>query len=171
MEKAELLEVLEDERQELLEMLEDLPDALLLEPGVQGEWSIRDILAHLGAWEGQLVTLLFQAMQGIPRPTTAHFGKETDDEVNQRWHLAGKDRPLEMVWQDWLGTRKQVIRRVSEMSETDLNDPKRFPWQNNVPLYQWVLDSTVLHEEEHADAIREWLEEHDQPPAGSNGKK
>lgn len=167
MKKTELLEALEEERAELQEMLEDLPDEALLAPGVTGDWSIKDILNHLTFWEGQVVTLIFQAQHGMPKPSTAHFGKESVDAVNQRWYEEGKDRPLEMVWKDWLGVRKQMIRRVSDLTDQDLNDPQRFPWQKGVPLYQWILNDSIDHEEEHGDAIREWLEAYD--GGGSNG--
>jgi hypothetical protein len=166
MEKTELLEALEDGHQELLEMLQDLPDEMMLQPGVCGDWSIKDILAHLTYWEGQVVTLLFQAQRGVEKPTTAHFGKETVDELNQRWYLTGKERPLDIIWQDWQGVRKQTLRRVTDMSQKDLNDVQRYPWLKGVPLFQWILNDTVDHEEEHADQIREWLDLHDKPEEG-----
>jgi hypothetical protein len=169
MDKTELLETLEDGRQEMIEMLENLPDEVLLEPGVVGEWTIKDILAHLTYWEGQTVTLLFQAKSGMPKPTTAHFGKETVDVLNQRWYEAGKERSLEMVWQDWTGVRKQMIRRVTEFTDKDLNDSQRFPWLNGVPLYRWIMNDSVEHEEEHADQIREWLDQRDESLGQSNG--
>src|SRR5512147_3054459 len=100
MDKTELLEALEDGRQEMIEMLGDLPDEVLLARGVVGEWTIKDILAHLTYWEGQIVTLLFQAKSGMPKPTTAHFGKLTVDELNKHWYESGKERSLDMVWQD-----------------------------------------------------------------------
>ncbi len=161
MNKTELLEVLEDGHSELIEMLEDLPEDMLTRPGVVGDWSIKDILGHLTQWEGQIVTLLFQAQRGVNPPTTAHFGNENVDDVNYRWAEAGKERSLEAVWQDWLNVRKQTIRRVSEMSETDLTDQNRYPWLKGVPLFQWVLNDSVDHEEEHGDHIREWLDQQD----------
>lgn len=167
MEKTELLEALEDGHQELLEMLQDLPEEMMLQPGVCGDWSIKDILAHLTYWEGQVVTLLFQAQRGVEKPTTAHFSKETVDELNQRWYLTGKERPLEIIWQDWQGVRKQTLRRVTDMSQKDLNDVHRYPWLKGVPLFQWILNDTVDHEDEHADQIREWLDLHDKPEEGS----
>lgn len=171
MDKSELLEALEDSHQEMLEMLEDVPDEALLAPGVVGDWSIKDILAHLTYWEGQIVTLLFQAQHGVPKPTTVHFspGTETVDEVNRRWYESGKDRPLEMIWQDWEGVRKQTVRRVSDFSDKDLNDPERFTWLGGTPLYQWILNDSIEHEGEHADQIREWLEQRDSGASQNNG--
>ncbi len=167
--KKELLETLEDSRQEMLEMLEDLPDEALVQPGVTGEWSIKDILAHLTYWEGQIVTLIFQVQRGMAKPSTAHFSPEPVDAVNQRWYESGKDRPLEMIWQDWVSVRKQTIRRVNELSETDLSDPKKYAWSKGKPLCEWILGDTVEHEEEHGDAIREWLDARDSGVESKNG--
>ncbi len=167
MKKTELLEALEDSHQEMIEMLEDLPDELMIKPGINGSWSIKDILAHLAYWEGQTVTLLFQASKGVSKPTTVHFSKEKVDEINQRWYETSRERSLDQVWQDWIGVRKQMIRRVSEFSEQDLNDLRRFPWQKSTPLWQWIANDSYEHEEVHADAIREWLDQNDS--ASSNG--
>jgi len=167
MNKSELLEALEDTHQELVEMLEDLPEATMLEPGVAGSWSIKDILAHLTYWEGQTVTLLFQAKSGMPKPSTAHFSQESVDTLNERWHQQGQGRGLEIVWSDFVGVRKQTIRRVSAFTDRDLQDPKRFPWLDDRPLWMWVVNDTIEHEEEHADAIREWLDQRENRTNGS----
>jgi hypothetical protein len=167
MTKTELVEALEDGHAEMVEMLEDLPEASMLEPGVIGNWSIKDILYHLSMWEGQLVTLLFQVSRGMENPTTLHFGEETVEEINQRWFSAGQRRPLDLVWQDWVSVRKQTLRRVSDIPETDLTNPNKFGWLKGEPLLQWIADDTIEHEEEHGDAIREWLDRRD--AIGSDG--
>jgi len=167
MTKTELIEALEDGQAEMVEMLEDLPEASMLEPGVIGNWSIKDILNHLSMWEGQLITLLFQVSRGMEKPTTLHFGKETMEEINQRWYAASQDRSLDLIWQDWVSVRKQTLRRVSEISEADLIDPKKFHWQKGVPLWQWIANDTIEHEDEHGDAIRDWLDRRD--AIGSDG--
>ncbi len=167
MDKIELLETLEDERLEAVDLLEGLSDEVMLEPGVEGQWSIKDILAHLTAWEGQTVTLLFQAQQGNRKPTTVHFGDEQVDTLNQRWYELSKDRPLDMVWNDFLSVRKQTIRRVSEMSDKDLNDQNRYSWLKGVALIDLIINDTIEHEAEHFDVIREWLEQRDAKNNGS----
>jgi hypothetical protein len=169
MNKAELLEALATQRNTMTQLLEDLPDETLLEPGVMGDWSIKDILGHLTHWEGQMVTLLFQVSQGISKPTTAHFGPDQLNVLNQRWYEAGKDRSLDMVWQDWVNVRKQVIRRVSEIQEKDLSNPRQFAWLKGKPLMQWILDETVEHEKEHLHHIQDWLITRNYP-SRENGK-
>ncbi len=161
MEKEELIQALEDGQQEMVDLLEGLPDEAMLEPGVIGNWSIKDMLAHLTFWEGQAVAVLFQIQQSDQKPSAAFFGKETTDQVNTRIHEVNNSRPLESIWTDFLGVRKQTIRRVNEVSDDALNNPTRFPWTNGLPLYELVLDNSVSHADEHSEALLNWLEEFD----------
>ena len=64
MDKAELLEALEDGRQEMVEMLEDLADEVMVKPGVSGSWSIKDILAHVSTWEAESLEHLPGYLEG-----------------------------------------------------------------------------------------------------------
>jgi len=49
--KRELLSALTDERAHLSAMLARLDDSQMVTPGVQGNWSVKDILAHMSAWD------------------------------------------------------------------------------------------------------------------------
>ena len=159
MKKKQLVQKIEASWYSFEQSYAGLSSEQMLMPGVTGGWSIKDILAHMTQWEGQTVTLLFQANQSDRKPTTTHFGKETVDEINQRWYEASRERALDLIWQDWIGVRKQMIRRVADFSDKDLNDAQRYPWLNGTPLWQVIADNTFDHEDEHADAIREWLEQ------------
>ena len=49
--KSDLLAVIDSERTQLESLLKGLNDAQICKPGVEGPWSIKDILAHTAAWE------------------------------------------------------------------------------------------------------------------------
>lgn len=155
MNKEELLAALEHSRVEFLKSIEGLPDEKLLEPGVVGEWSVKDILAHLSRWEAELVTLLFQAEKGLTPATALNTGMPFDEQ-NAKWHAQTKDRPLERVWADFDGVRKQTIRRVGSFSDRDLTDPQRFEWLKGTPLVDWITGDSTEHDAEHSAQIREW---------------
>jgi hypothetical protein len=53
-----------------------LSDSQILEPGVQGRWSVRDILAHVTTWEEEALTISRSSWRearrrDIPRRTAA----------------------------------------------------------------------------------------------------
>lgn len=155
MEKEELLEELKESREKTLGLLDDLPDEALEEPGVLGNWSIKDILAHLTSWEAELIKLLWQASQG-QKPSSAHFSGRTVDQLNAQWFKENKNRPLERVLADFTAVRKQTLRRLENFSNKDLNNPDRFLWLKGKPLWEWVAEDTFRHEEEHRGQIRRW---------------
>ena len=64
MNKEEIFEQLDQTRERLLVALEPLPDEAFLQPGVMDSWTMADILAHLTAWESELVTSLQRIKQG-----------------------------------------------------------------------------------------------------------
>src|SRR5512147_2859948 len=98
MNKQELIEALEDGRESFLDLLEGISDEEMLEPGVAGEWSVKDILSHLSRWEAELIKLLWQAKNG-QEPASELIMQLVSpfDEVNRRWREADKDRPLPQV--------------------------------------------------------------------------
>src|SRR5437899_11422169 len=76
-----------DRRQQLLKRLDKawcvfkdsyagLSDADLLEPGVTGAWSVRDIIAHVTTWEEEALRHLPLVLMGKrpPRYSVTHSG-------------------------------------------------------------------------------------------------
>lgn len=155
MEKDEIIDKLEDEREKFLEAIDGLSDEAMQEPGVVGEWSVKDILAHLNAWEAELVKLLWQAGQGL-KPSTVHFSDMSVDERNAEWFEGGRARPLELALSDFIAVRKQTIRRVEGFNDRQLNDPAHFAWSKNYPLWEWIENDSYGHEAEHTAQIMEW---------------
>jgi uncharacterized damage-inducible protein DinB len=156
MDKREIIAALEDSREEFLEALEELPREMLLEPGVNGEWTLKDLLAHLTMWEAEQIKLLWQTSQGM-RPTTIHISGISDDQANEQWYQLNRERPLERVLEDFYGIRAQTIRRVQSFKDEDLTNPRRYPWLKNRPLWKWIAEDTFEHEAEHLSQVRDWL--------------
>lgn len=155
MNKEEILEALEDQRENFLDVIDGLSEQATLEQGVVGDWSVKDLIAHLSLWEAELVKMLWQVQQS-QRPTSAHFGQIPVDELNETWHKEFLNRPLDRILADFHAVRRQTARRVDAFSTKDLNDPARFPWLKGRPLWEWVASDSFEHEAEHAAQIREW---------------
>ena len=155
MKRVEVIEALEKGRQTLMEAVKGLGDEALVEPGVVDQWSIKDLLFHMTMWEAEEVKLLWQASQE-QTPSTIHFSGMSMDEINAAWSAEGKDRELELVWEDFHGVRKQTLRRLSAFTDKDLEDIGRYPWLKEHPLWKWIAEDTFLHEEEHAEQIKKW---------------
>lgn len=156
MNKAQIIQTLEDSRESVLAYLEQLDDKQLLKPGTIESWSVKDLLVHLTLWEAQLITLLFQARRG-QKPNTIHFSNLSDDEINARWYRENKDRDLELVLDDFYGVRPQTIRRVKEFSERDLFEADRYAWAKDHALWEWIASNSYEHEQEHLPALQRYV--------------
>lgn len=158
MTKDEIFDALEDERENFLDAIDGLSDEELQLPGVVGEWSVKDIMIHLSAWEAEMVKLLWQAKQGQP-PSNPDWTEELVDQLNQEWFEAYHARQLDRVMADFIAVRKQTSRRVEVFTDKDLNDPQRFSWLKGRPLWVWVAQDSFEHEAEHTAQIRAWRDE------------
>lgn len=159
MNKPELLTALRKSHEDFLQAIEGLTEEEMNEPGVNGDWSVKDILSHLTRWEAELVKLLWQTSQGItPSGLAISATSEEVDELNARWVQEDRERSLSQVLEDLHGVRKQTIRRVEALSEEDLTDAKRYAWLGEVPLWKWIAIESYEHEAEHLSQIQAWRE-------------
>jgi len=156
MTKKELLIRIEASHEQFLDSIDGLSDTALTMSGVNAEWSVKDVLAHLSRWEAELVKLLWQVQQGN-RPTTLHFDNSTNvDQINDQWFKEAQGRPLVKVLEDFHAVHNQTLLRLEGFSENDLSDRKRFPGLMDRPLLDFISGDTYEHEEEHIQQILTW---------------
>jgi len=155
MEKKEIIEKLKNSRAAFLDAIDGLSDDAMLEPGVVGEWSVRDLLVHLTLWEAGLVTLLFHIKEGR-KPPPDEKAAETMDQKNARWHAENKDRPLDLARADFIAVRKQTLRRVRALTQAEFEKADKLAWLEGAPLSKWIASDTFDHEAEHIQQIRAW---------------
>ena len=156
MRKTDLLRELKDARAALRAALDGLSGDELLRPGAVGIWSIKDTLAHITAWEAELVTALNQAQNG---QAPSMMSIEDIDEWNEEQYHVSAGRPLEAILSDLEGVFKMVLSMVEDYDERDLTDGRRYPWMEGEPLAYLIEENAYLHEREHAEDILAWREQ------------
>lgn len=143
--------------------IEPLPDEALTAPGAMGEWSVADILAHLTAWESELVTALLRINQG-KRPSKMIEAFENVDAYNERRYKENKGRDIERIFDDLQGVRVQLESWLEEFSDRDVSDPKRYKWAQGQTLGHIIKENSYGHDEEHIPHIEAfaalWLAGH-----------
>jgi uncharacterized protein (TIGR03083 family) len=153
MTKRELLEAIQKGRAEFEAALAKLSPEQMVAPGVMGEWSVKDILGHIGMWESRLVTILYAVERGATPSQLVHTQAEVD-KVNAGSYAEQRDRPLDRVLADFHGVHRQLLKRLDAVEENDLFDPKRFQWMEGESLAKLVAGDTFEHYAEHRSAIR-----------------
>jgi len=154
MTKDKLITKIENEWNTLQAALDGLTEEQMHQPGVVGEWTIKDILAHITAWQTRLITAMFKAEKGFTPDTTE--GGKTVDQMNEKFYREMKERPFDQVWDDLDSSYHQLLGRLEGWKEKDLFDPKRFKWMQGEPFAVYIAGDSYEHYEEHAAQIREW---------------
>src|SRR2546426_3944396 len=74
MDKQQLLKQLEKAWTAIKESYAGLSDSQLTEPGVMGDWSVKDILAHVTTWEEEALKYLPLIITGGRPPRYIQYG-------------------------------------------------------------------------------------------------
>jgi hypothetical protein len=159
MSKTQLLAELQNEQAAWEAMLSAIDEALMTEPGVAGEWSIKDIIAHLTGWRRRTVSRFQAALQHQPVPAPLwppHL--QTDDEINAWIVASSRHLPLSAVLQEDRAVFQQLVDTLSAFPEAELMDPHRFEWLEGEPLSGTAFFAHF--HEEHKPDIGAWLNKH-----------
>lgn len=126
-----------------------LSAAELLEPGVTGDWSVRDILAHVTTWDEEALRFLPLIVAGgtPPRYSVTYGGI---DAFNALTTEQKKSLSLPEVFRHQEDVHRRLIELIEGVPEDQLGGDTRF-------RHRLRLD-TYGHYPKHAGAIREWRE-------------
>lgn len=126
-----------------------LTDSQLMEPGVTGAWSVRDILAHVTTWEEEALTHLPLILKGgkPPRYSVAYGGI---DAFNAQMTEQKRDLSLSEVLRQLDDTHRRLIGFIESAPDDQFIRDTRF-------RHRLRLD-TYSHYPKHAEAIRKWRE-------------
>jgi hypothetical protein len=155
--KARLLDDLKAEQAGWEALLDEIGEEHMTQPGVAGDWSIADIVAHLTGWRTRTVGRLQAALRHEPLPPPAWpQDLQTDDEINAWIYAANHDRPLADVLSDSRVVFAQLVEAIDAFPEAELLAPERFTWMEGEPLTGAIFYSHF--HEEHEPDMRAWLE-------------
>lgn len=149
MKKQQLLKRLEENWAALQASYAGLADSQLTEPGVTGDWSVKDILAHVTTWEEQALQMLPLILRGArpPRYKDLYGGI---DAFNAQRSEQKRGLALSAVRQQLDETHRRLVRYVQRAPDEQLTHETRFRRRLRLDTYS--------HYPIHTRAIREWRE-------------
>lgn len=155
--KATLLNKIRTRQAEFESVLASLNETQMTTPGVNGKWTIKDILAHIVTWQRQTIDRLQAAAQHREPSLTPIANEQEMDALNAQFYEENKDRPLSAVIADLSATHMHMLAAVEVLTDEDLNDPYKFAWRGGEPLWQNVAGNTYEHIDEHIEPIQQRL--------------
>lgn len=163
MNKQELLQRLRYERDSLLSLIERIPGARFTIPISPGTYSVKDILAHITAYEKALVIWLKEASAG--RLYIDPVIDQPDLEGrNQYLYELNQQKDLSEILIEFKATYLELIQCVGGISEKELIDPDLSAWYviprwgQQQPLWMCIANDSYEHHHQHMPEIEHWLE-------------
>lgn len=126
-------------------------------PGVNGDWSVKDHIAHLTFWERVNLLEILKAIEQGTSWTDPGLERteEVRDQTNQQVYLQNKDRSLADVLSEFQATHQQVLEYLEKLSEEELKTP--YDWLGGYAISTWLSEPNG-HYDEHEQYIHSWLE-------------
>lgn len=155
---TQLLEVMRAARSKWEALLAEVGEARLIEPGVEGYWSLKDIIAHITYFEVWATDNLIAIRRGDPRPQAEYTGLEVDEE-NARIYERNRIKPLAEVLSESQASFERSIEAVRGLRDEDLYDPE-FTRKSGADwtVIELLEGDTYEHYQDHITSVRAWLD-------------
>lgn len=157
------LNAIDDERAKWQALVAEVgPDRMEI-AGVSGDWTFKDVAAHLSFWMEGILHTAEQVANGTREPFKKPWpdGLSEPDGINEWAYKQSKSRSVGDVLAEADGVYERLHRSVERIPQSALNADDLYEWQNGEPFAQWIVDRRLFghYYEEHEAAIREWLEQ------------
>jgi hypothetical protein len=165
MNKSELLTTLQTERTHWESLLEQIGEKRLTISGVVGDWSIKDVIAHIMSYEQYILDRLRETLHGevympseTPEALTAYVDKYDYPDFGSP--LLDDDEPNAWVIQRYRGEALDTVITKERQVYADLLQTIQELSEEAFEEHQYaerIESNTTEHYQHHANDIRNWL--------------
>jgi hypothetical protein len=162
--KQHILAALREKFEDWEELLGGLSEERLSIPLLSSDWSTKDVIVHLWAWQQRSIARAEAALRDrepqFPRwPAELDPDGESVDRLNAWIYETHRERPWPEVHENWRAGFQRLLDLSGQISERDLLDTGRYPWLKGYSM-AFILLATYDHHQEHFEKLLAWLQEH-----------
>ncbi len=118
MQKSDLVHWLHTEQEQWEALIEQVGLNRMEQPGVNAQWSMKDLVAHMTGWNRRLAAYMQAAQRGEPEPPPpwpVHL--QAGDDINAWIHASNHERPARDILDEARQTIQQVIAVVDSLPD------------------------------------------------------
>lgn len=149
----------------LLEAISGLTPEEISNKVIDGSWTVKDILAHLAAWNREHTKEIERILRGESTWNKLYVLPKDDDKFNKEQVEKRRVLTLGQVKEEWENSFRNLIKKIRNLSDEQWNQQAgNEVWANGQQLqgqpvtvkslFVWELGSRP-HEFNHAKAIEE----------------
>lgn len=148
MKKTELRERVRESHKKLTTALEDLTEEQAIRKGLNPQWSIKDALAHIAAWEIEGARIVNEIQNGTWKPQK--IDNEMIDGFNAQAVESRQEHSMPQVREEFDAAHSDMERIIESFPEEV---------DESTPTYKYVENVTFKHFASHAAQIRKFRDE------------
>jgi hypothetical protein len=145
MKKTELQEHVREAHKGLVAALDGLSEDEATRVGLNENWSVKDALSHMAAWEIEAARIITEIQQGTWKPQ--RMSKETIDEFNRQAVESRKERSMPQVREEFDAAHREMERLIETLPEEV---------DESTPTYKYIESVTFKHFASHGAQIERW---------------
>ncbi len=158
---ARLTDILRTERTQWNALLAQVGPNRMEIPGVEGTWSVKEVVAHLTWYERAVVDGAAQIMN------TGTYTRGADglgmDERNARIATESRARSVDDVLAEADDVFAQLLKVIAACPDDLLNNAQFLGLPDDIPPWMRVANNSYLHYQQHEQSIRAWLAQQEAP--------
>lgn len=159
MEKQKVIQSFKAGHEKMKDVMQGLTKKQMVEEKVLGDWSVKDILAHLSAWSWEAIEEINRVLQNKASWHRLDIEKDWTDRFNQMEIAKRRKRSLRAVIDEWEKSFQAEIARLEQLTKEDwFHQSGQDRWENGTPvtvhsLYDYEYQGEN-HEAGHAKEIK-----------------
>ena len=138
-------------RRAMLAQLERMSEDALLSPRTQGDWSVKDLLAHIAAWEEEGTKRLALITRGHPERVHFYDDMRAVDRFNARAVATAHRTSLAAMLRRLARVRRGLVATLRRLPSEALRDSS-----HRYPVATWLPEFAWTHEQSHLAEIKTW---------------
>jgi hypothetical protein len=148
------VDILRYGHQHVMEMIEQVPDDAWEEPGVAGNWSAKDVIGHLGAFELMLGEVLASVEAGAPTAGLQEWISTDPEEMNTRQAALRAHLPARAVIDEYVHAHDHAMELARRVPADRFSAGGVIPWYGDeYDLDDFLVYTFYGHKREHLAQI------------------
>jgi len=144
--KQQLIEDAQTERAALEIFLASLTPEQMTQLKAVGNWSAKDVLAHLIEWEQMVIKWYETGAKGkVPAVPSEEYNWGQLPQLNHVIFLKHRDRSLEDIQKEFKSSHKKMMKTIEAIPEKELFTRGQFAWTRNNLLGAYFVSATSSH--------------------------
>ena len=147
--RQQMRKLLDETRRETESALSDIDPERHVHGG-DLPWRVRDVIGHIGVWNGEAAQSLGAHVAGGEYHCISSEAKY--DEYNGTAVAERRTWSMEQVWEEYKTSYDQFKLLVESMSNEAWETDILFPWNEQGAVWR-LIEIMMIHEREHREAI------------------